>query len=115
MKKYFEILLISEDAKWEDIENAYNELLEIYDPSLNEDVEGFAEEFEKVKDAYQKLKKHFKIEDKEVIKKPVINVQGAKFTKAIPKNENTSKTLGFRPQSFNMLKSKTKFVPTVSS
>tara|TARA_Y100000766_G_scaffold78468_1_gene66707 strand:- start:354 stop:2279 length:1926 start_codon:yes stop_codon:yes gene_type:complete len=91
MKKYFEILLISEDAKWEDVENAYNELLEIYDPSLNEDVEGFAEEFEKVKDAYQKLKKHFNIEDKEVTKKPVINVQGAKFTKAIPKNENTSK------------------------
>ena len=91
MKKYFEILLISEDAKWEDVENSYNELLEIYDPSLNEDVEGFAEEYEKVKDAYQKLKKHFNIEDKELTKKPVINVQGAKFTKAIPKNENTSK------------------------
>ena len=89
MKKYFEILLISEDAKWEDVKNAYNELLEIYDPSSNEDVEGFAEEFEKVKDAYQKLKKHFNIEEIATAKNRKINVQGSNSKKTTPKNENT--------------------------
>lgn len=63
MKKYFEILLISENSKWEDVEKAFNELSEIYNADDNEEIDEFAEEFKKIEDAYKKLKKHFQVDN----------------------------------------------------
>ena len=63
MKKYFEILLISDNSKWEDVEKAFNELSEIYNADDNDEIDEFAEEFKKIEDAYKKLKKHFQVDN----------------------------------------------------
>ena len=60
MKKDLEILGLAEGASWIEIQEAYEKLSDEYDPKNNDNLEFFAEEFEKISQAYGNLKNNYK-------------------------------------------------------
>ena len=55
MKKYYEILNLKEGSSQIEIKNAYEKLSKELDPKKNDNHEFFIEEYQKVKDAFEKL------------------------------------------------------------
>ena len=57
MKKSYDILGLSTDATWQEIEHAYKKLCDDYNPKNNDNQDFFVEEYKKINEAYIALKK----------------------------------------------------------
>ena len=73
MNKDLEILGLSEGAKWIEIQVAFDKLSKEYDPKNNDDLDFFAEEFEKINRAYENLKNKYKEDENSQIDKKFSN------------------------------------------
>ena len=69
MKRYYEILGLKEGASQKDIQIAYKNLSEQFDPENNDDHDFFIEEYKKVNDAYDRLMNSSILSEKKVIEK----------------------------------------------
>jgi curved DNA-binding protein CbpA len=104
MKKYFDVLGITEGASQEVIQEAYDRLSEELDPVNNNNQEFFVEEYDKLQEAYKALSNStiLKSSEKSYV---YTNVEEAP-QEALPKPNKDSITITFSPNKVNEFKNK---------